>query len=46
VRKRIEGVFGWMKTVGFVRQTKFRGLPRVGWLFVITASAYNLVRLR
>jgi transposase len=46
VRKRIEEVFGWMKTVGLVRQTKMRGVARVGWMFVFTAAAYNLVRLR
>jgi len=46
VRKRIEEVFGWMKTVGLVRQTKLRGMARVGWMFVFTAAAYNLVRLR
>ena len=46
VRKRIEEVFGWMKTVGLVRQTKMRGVARVGWMFAFTAAAYNLVRLR
>src|SRR5690606_18055597 len=29
VRKRIEEGFGWAKTVGALRKTKFRGLPRV-----------------
>jgi hypothetical protein len=28
-RKRIEEVFGWVKTVGSLRQTKFRGLKKV-----------------
>jgi transposase len=46
VRKRIEEVFGWMKTVGLVRQTKLRGVERVGWMFAFAAAAYNLVRMR
>ena len=27
------------------RQTKFRGIQRVGWSFSLTAAAYNLIRL-
>ncbi len=46
VRKRVEEVFGWMKTVGRMRQTRHRGVARVGWSFVFTAAVYNLVRLR
>ena len=45
-RKRIEEVFGWMKTVGMLRKTRHRGVERVGWLFTFTAAAYNLVRMR
>ena len=45
-RKRVEEVFGWMKTVGLMRKTRHRGLARVGWCFTLTAAAYNLVRLR
>lgn len=45
-RKRIEEVFGWMKTVGLIRKTRHRGRPRVGWVFTFTAAAYNLVRMR
>jgi transposase len=45
-RKRIEEVFGWIKTVGLLRKTRHRGLERVGWLFTFTAAAYNLVRMR
>jgi transposase len=45
-RKRIEEVFGWMKTVGVLRKTRHRGLERVGWMFTFTATAYNLVRMR
>ena len=45
-RKRIEEVFGWLKTVGMLRKTRHRGLSRVGWMFTFTAAAYNLVRMR
>ena len=45
VRKRIEEVFGWMKASAGLRQTKHRGLNRVGWTFTLAATAYNLVRL-
>jgi transposase len=44
IRKRIEEAFGWMKTVGGLRETKLRGLPRVDWAFTFVAAAYNLVR--
>ena len=45
-RKRIEEVFGWMKTVGMLRKTRHRGVFKVGWVFTFAAAAYNLVRMR
>jgi hypothetical protein len=45
LRKRIEEVFGWTKAAAGFRKTRHRGLTRVGWLFTLTATAYNLVRL-
>ena len=45
-RKRVEEVFGWMKTVALQRKTRFRGTERVGWMFTLAAAAYNLVRMR
>lgn len=44
-RERIEEVFGWIKSAAGFRQTKRRGLPRVAWAFVLTTTAYNLIRL-
>ncbi len=44
-RKRIEEPFGWMKTVGGLRKTRHRGRPLVEWFFVLTAAAYNLIRI-
>jgi transposase len=45
IRKRIEEVFGWIKTVAGHARTKFRGRDRVGWAFTFAAAAYNLARL-
>jgi transposase len=45
-RKRVEEIFGWMKTVGGMRKLRYRGLHLVGWMFTMTAAAYNLVRIR
>ena len=45
LRKRIEEGFGWIKTTGGLAKTRHRGLDRVGWMFALTAAAYNLVRL-
>jgi transposase len=45
-RKRIEEVFGWLKTIGLLRKTRHRGIFRVGWGFTFAAAAYNLVRMR
>jgi transposase len=45
-RKLVEQCFGWMKTVGLLRKLRHRGEPRVNWVFLFTAAAYNLVRIR
>jgi len=45
-RKRVEEVFGWLKTVGCLRKTRHRGLERVGWMFQFALTAYNLTRMR
>lgn len=45
-RKRVEEIFGWMKTVGGMRKLRHRGLHVVGWMFTLAAAAYNLVRIR
>lgn len=44
-RKQIEEAFGWIKTVGGLRKTRHRGRSLVEWFFVLTATAYNLVRI-
>jgi IS5 family transposase len=45
-RKRIEEIFGWIKSVALLRKVRHRGRARVGWMFTIGAAAYNLVRMR
>ena len=45
VRKRVEEIFGWMKTVGGFRRTRYRGLDRTGLAGYLVGTAYNLVRM-
>jgi transposase len=45
-RKRIEEVFGWLKTVGLFRKTRYRGVEKIDWHFTLAVTAYNLVRMR
>ena len=44
-RKRIEEVFGWIKTTGGLAQLKVRGLAKVQAVFTFAILAYNLVRI-
>lgn len=45
LRKRVEEIFGWMKTVGGLRRTRYRGIDRTqSWAYFV-ASAYNLLRM-
>ena len=45
-RKRIEEVFGWIKTVASLRKLRHRGARKVEWAFTFATAAYNLVRMR
>ena len=45
-RKRVEEIFGWMKTVATMRKTRHRGRAKVDWMFTFAAAAYNLIRMR
>ena len=45
IRKRAEEVFGWMKTVGGLRRTRYRGVARTGLAGYLVTAAYNLVRM-
>ena len=44
-RKRVEEIFGWLKTVGSMRKTKHKGRLRIEWNFLMNISAYNIVRM-
>jgi drug/metabolite transporter (DMT)-like permease len=43
-RPRIEPAFGWLKTIGWLRKVKLRGLAKVDWL-VVFASARLVIAL-
>ena len=45
IRMKVEEIFGWMKTVGGFRKTRYRGLEKVGYAGYLVGAAYNLVRL-
>ena len=45
VRKRVEEIFGWIKTVGGGRKLRYIGLARNQLWAEITVAAYNLVRM-
>ncbi len=44
-RKRIEEIFGWAKTIGGLRKSRYRGIERTGLWALLTATAYNLLRM-
>lgn len=44
-RKKIEEIFGWLKTIGLMRRPMVRGLNKVSWTFTFSVAAYNLVRI-
>jgi len=45
-RKRVEEIFGWLKTIGLMRKTRHRGSARVGWMFMFSLATYNILRMR
>jgi len=44
-RKRVEEIFGWMKTYGGLRKIMVRGIDRVQVQAWLVGAAYNLLRL-
>ena len=44
-RKRVEEVFGWIKTVAGGRKLRYRGVDRNRMWAELTVAGYNLVRL-
>jgi transposase len=45
IRKRVEEIFGWTKTVGNFRKTRYRGLERTQLASYLVGAAYNLLRI-
>jgi len=45
IRMRIEEAFGWIKTVGNLRRSRWRGVQKTQLAAYMTASAYNILRI-
>ncbi len=45
-RKRVEEIFGWLKTAGLLGKTRHRGVDFVGWMFTFGVAIYNLIKVR
>jgi transposase len=45
IRKRVEEIFGWIKTVGGFRKTRFKGTERTQLAAWWVGAAYNLLRM-
>lgn len=45
IRKKIEEIFGWLKTSGGLRKTRFRGVARTQQAAWLVGAAYNLLRI-
>lgn len=46
VRKRVEEIFGWLKTIAGERKARHLGTKLVGFGFTLATAAYNLLRIR
>ena len=44
-RRRIEELFGWLKTIAGLRKSRFRGRPKTAWYATMSVVAYNILRL-
>ncbi len=45
IRKRSEQIFGWLKCVGGLRKTRFKGRAKNQLLAYMAGAAYNLLRI-
>ena len=45
IRMRIETVFGWLKSVGGLRRTRYRGRRKTQFAAYLAGAAYNLLRV-
>jgi hypothetical protein len=44
-RKKIEEIWGWSKTIGGLRKTRYRGPERSGFYAYFAGGTYNLIRM-
>jgi IS5 family transposase len=44
-RKRVEEIFGWIKTIANFGRTRYRGLELTQLAAYLVAAAYNLMRI-
>jgi IS5 family transposase len=45
IRKRVEEIFGWLKTVGGGRKLRYKGTDRNQFWMDLAVAAYDLVRI-
>jgi transposase len=45
IRKRIEEIFGWTKSIGRLGQLNVRGIAKANTAFILALAAYDLIRL-
>ena len=44
-RKLVEEIFGWQKTIGLQRKSRFVGKEKISWFYIMSAGVYNLLRM-
>lgn len=45
IRKRVEEIIGWIKVIGGLRRSRYRGMQRTQAFGYFVAATYNLVRM-
>jgi IS5 family transposase len=45
IRMRIEQIFGWLKSIGGLRRSRYRGLAKTKFAAHVVGAAYNLLRI-
>ena len=45
-RKLVEEIFGWQKTFGLQKKSRFVGHEKISWFYTMSACVYNLMRIR
>ena len=46
IRKRVEEVFGWLKTIAGLHKLHHRGRERIDAIFMFATTVYNMIRIR